>query len=134
MEYQISYWVFAVTLTLAALTSAHEKTGWVVPEEAKKVKNPAPMTKESLRKGKEIHEKKCATCHGVNGDGKGPVAAGLDPKPTNFREHHKMEMPDGELFWKILIGKGPMPSYQKQLAEEEIWHVVNYIDTFTASK
>ncbi len=39
-------------------------------------------------------------------------------------------MTGGEHFWKITIGRGPMPSYQKDLTEEERWHVVNYIDTF----
>lgn len=115
---------------LAASLLAHEKTGWVVPEEAKKMKNPVPMTIESLRKGKEIYEKKCSACHGVNGDGKGPMAARLEPKPTNFQEHHQMEMSGGEFFWKTLTGRGAMPSYKKELTEEEIWQVINYISTF----
>ncbi len=65
-------WILALSVVVTAvLVFAHEKTGWTVPEEAKKIKNPVPITKESLRKGKEIYEKKCAACHGVNGDGKG---------------------------------------------------------------
>jgi mono/diheme cytochrome c family protein len=94
------------------------------------MKNPVPMTKESLRKGKEIYEKQCGMCHGVNGDGKGPTAARLNPKPTNFHEHHQMEMSGCEFFWKILRGRGAMPSYKKELTEEEIWQVINYISTF----
>ena len=34
-------------------------------------------------------------------------------------------------FWKITKGKDPMPSYEKELAVEERWHVINYINTFT---
>ena len=131
MKYRIPYWLLSLSLTaMVALVFAHEKTDWAVPEEAKKVRNPVPMTRESLRKGKEIYEKRGAACHGVNGDGKGPMAVRVNPKPTNFHEHHQMEMPDGEFFWKILTGRGAMPSYKKELTEEEIWQVINYISTF----
>jgi mono/diheme cytochrome c family protein len=118
-------------LTIAALVFAHEKTGWPVPEEAKKLKNPIEMTKASIQKGKEIYEKKCALCHGDKGDGKGPgpAAAGLNPKPTNFQDSHGQKMTDAEHFWKITTGRGPMPSYEKDLTAEERWHVINYINT-----
>jgi mono/diheme cytochrome c family protein len=114
---------------MGALVLAHEKTGWIAPEEAKKVKNPIKATKASIEKGKEIYEKKCALCHGVKGDGKGPASSGLNPKPTNFRDSHGERMTDGEHFWKITKGRGQMPSYEKDLIVEERWHVINYINT-----
>jgi mono/diheme cytochrome c family protein len=130
MKYPIFRWLLGLSLVMVvALAFAHEKTGWVAPEEAKRIKNPVAITKESLRKGKEIYEKKCALCHGVNGDGKGPSGDSLNPKPTSFREHHKMEMTDGEFFWKILTGRGTMPSFKKDLSEKEIWNVINYVHT-----
>jgi len=94
------------------------------------MKNPVKATKASIQKGKEIYEKKCALCHGVKGDGKGPAAAGLNPKPTNFKESHGEKMTDGEHFWEITTGRGAMPSYEKELTVEERWHVINYINTF----
>ena len=75
-----------------------------------------------------IIQKKCASCHGDKGDGKGPLSKGLNPKPTNFKESHGKKMTDGEHFWKITTGRGPMPSYGKDLTEEERWHVINYIN------
>ena len=66
-------------------------TGWVAPEEAKKIKNPIKATKASIQRGKEIYEKKCTLCHGDKGDGKGPASAGLNPKPTNFKGPHGHE-------------------------------------------
>ena len=119
---------------IAALAFAHETTGWKTPEEAKKLKNPMKATDASIQKGKEIYEKNCARCHGINGDGKGAMAARLNPKPTNFREHQEMDMTDGELFWKITTGRGSMLSYKKSLTEEERWDVVNYINTFSKRK
>jgi mono/diheme cytochrome c family protein len=120
-------------LSLVAVTSfasAHEKTDWIAPGQAKKMKNPVKATKASIQKGKEIYEKMCALCHGAKGDGKGPAGANLNPKPTNFMESHGEKMTDGEHFWKISTGKGPMPSYEKQLTVEERWHVINYVNTF----
>ena len=121
-------------MIVAVFVLAHEKTGWIAPEEAKKMKNPVKATKASIQKGKEIYEKTCALCHGAKGDGKGPAGAGLNPKPTNFMESHGEKMTDGEHFWKITTGKGPMPSYEKQLTVEERWHLVNYINAFMKHK
>lgn len=129
------HFILVLSLVATAIPAfAHEETGWKVPEEANKMKNPVPITKESLERGKEIFEKKCATCHGAKGDGKGPMAARLSPKPTNFHEHHQMEMSGGQFFWKIRTGKGPMPSYKKELTEQETWELVNYISTFGKKK
>jgi mono/diheme cytochrome c family protein len=137
MKHQIFYevWVLiAVLIATGNMVFAHEKTGWIAPAEAKKMKNPVKATKVSIQKGKEIYENKCALCHGTKGDGKGPASAGLDPKPTNFKESHGEKMTDGEHFWKITTGRGAMPSYEKDLTAEERWHVINYIDTFNRSK
>jgi len=131
MKYRIFYSLLGlIFLTMTVLVFAHEKTGWAAPEKAKKMKNPIKPTKASIQKGKEIYEKKCALCHGVKGDGKGLSSEGLNPKPANFKEHHG-KMTDGEHFWKITKGKGPMPPYEKDLTVEERWHVMNYINTFT---
>lgn len=129
------HWVTGFILAIVAVVVfAHEKTGWIAPESAKKVKNPIKATKASIQRGKEIYEKKCAFCHGEKGDGRGPAGVGLNPKPTNFRESHGEKMTDGEHFWKLTTGRGAMPSYEKDLTVEERWHVINYINTFLKHK
>jgi len=135
MKHRRLWWVWVlIFLTITVLVFAHEKTGWIAPESAKKMKNSVKPTKASVQKGKEIYEKKCTLCHGDKGDGKGPAAAGLNPKPTNFQDSHGQKMTDAEHFWKITTGRGPMPSYEKDLTAEERWHVINYINTFTKHK
>jgi mono/diheme cytochrome c family protein len=121
-------------MAIGALVFAHEKTGWIAPAEAKKMKNPVKATKITIQKGKEIYEKKCSLCHGDKGDGKGPASAGLNPKPTNFKDSHGEKMTDGEHFWKITTGRGGMPSFAKDLTEEERWHVIHYVNTFMKHK
>lgn len=126
--------IFCCLLGLSLLTViafAHEKTGWMAPESAKKMKNPIKPTKDSIQKGKGIYEKKCALCHGDKENGEGPAAAGLNPKPTNFQDSHGQKMTDGEHFWKITTGRGAMPSYEKILTAEERWHAINFINTLS---
>lgn len=135
MKFRIVYSTLVLSLISSVIIAvAHEKTGWIAPEEARKMKNPIESTKASIQKGKEIYEKKCSSCHGVKGDGKGPIAGRLSPKPTNFRESHGEKMTDGEHYWKITNGRGSMPSYEKDLTEEKRWHVINYINTFMKHK
>lgn len=45
---------------------------------------PAGSPKVQLAAGKQVYERYCAGCHGVKGDGKGPAAIFLDPKPRDF--------------------------------------------------
>jgi len=47
---------------------------------------PPKKTPELLAQGKKTFEETCATCHGSNGDGKGPAGAALKPLPTDFRK------------------------------------------------
>lgn len=38
-----------------------------------------------LALGRSVYNKRCVQCHGVNGDGLGPTAASLYPKPRDYR-------------------------------------------------
>ena len=102
--------------------------GWKAPAKERKGKNPLSNSPESRSRGQKNYGDKCASCHGMRGDGRGEMAKVLDPHPSDFTDRHMMkEMTDGEIFWKITTGKGPMPSYQKELNENEKWDMVNYL-------
>lgn len=101
---------------------------WAAPMAERKRTNPIPLTEESVQRGEELYINNCIACHGVKGDGKGPDAPYIDPKPSNLKAmaaHH----PDGDLAWKIKKGKGPMPSWEDEFTEEQIWDLVNYIQS-----
>ncbi len=38
-----------------------------------------------LKHGQEVYMKRCVQCHGVSGDGNGPVATSLYPRPRDYR-------------------------------------------------
>lgn len=43
-------------------------------------------TPELIGKGREMFRTVCASCHGENGEGDGPTAVTLNPKPRNFHQ------------------------------------------------
>jgi len=45
-----------------------------------------PLKPPDLPRAATLYEKQCSSCHGTAGDGRGPLAAGLDPAPINFRD------------------------------------------------
>ena len=103
-----------------------------VPPEAEALENPVPATEESIALGAQIYAQNCAVCHGANGEGDGPAAAGLPKPPANLHADHVQANSDGALFWIITHGKpnSPMPPWDDVLTEEERWHVVNFLRTF----
>ena len=108
--------------------------------------NPSPPeTPEMVDKGKVIYFRRCSFCHGLLGDGEGPAAEFLDPRPRDFtlgtfkfRTTESGELPtDEDLFRTVsrgLPGTG-MQAFDSDLiknglSEEERWQVIAYIKTF----
>ena len=86
MKNEIFCWVMGLgLLTISALVFAHEMTGWMAPEEAKKMKNSVKATRASIQKGKEIYEMKCALCHGVKRGWKRSLVGRIKSKTNKFQ-------------------------------------------------
>lgn len=118
-----------VALFCAGWTAAHDQD-WPVPADAAKVKNPVAPTPDNLAAAHAIYLDKCANCHGEKGAGDGPEADMYTPSPASFTDAHMMgEMTDGEIFWKMTEGRKPMPSFKKQLTDEQRWQLVNFLRT-----
>ena len=66
-----------------------------VPEEAAAVINPFAGDAESTATGAELYATNCAICHGENGEGDGPAAAGLTMPPSDLHAEHVQENTDG---------------------------------------
>ncbi|MBI4240652.1 MAG: cytochrome c [Candidatus Rokubacteria bacterium] len=114
------------TLALGGLVSAQGK--WEAPPDVKKLKNPLPKSDKVLAQAKKIFETNCVACHGPKGLGDGPAAAALPVKPANWTSPATQSEADGELFWKITNGRGPMPPW-KHLSENDRWTMVHFIRT-----
>ncbi|HTO11843.1 MAG TPA: ethylbenzene dehydrogenase-related protein [Candidatus Binatia bacterium] len=90
--------------------------------------------------GKAVYERKCAGCHGDKGDGKGPAAELLLPRPRDFtRGLYKIrttagKTPSDQDLFKIITDGMPgtsMPSWAV-LPDKDRWNLVAYIKTFAA--
>jgi copper transport protein len=95
------------------------------------LENPVPATADSIVTGKAIYENLCLSCHGVEGRGDGIAGAALIPPPADFTAGHAQVHADGEWFAWIRDGKPEtgMPAFADSLSDEEIWHVINYVQT-----
>jgi mono/diheme cytochrome c family protein len=117
-------------LTLAAValvaisgaTTVWAQGEWKAPAEAKATKNP----EKGVGDAKKAIDANCVPCHGASGKGDGPAAAALPTKPADWTSDKVQKETDGELFWKISNGRGPMPPW-KHLPEKQRWEIVNYI-------
>lgn len=102
---------------------------WKAPAEAKKLENPVEATKSSIKKGKAIYLTRCQVCHGKEGKGDGPGSKALEPKPADHTSKKVQSQTDGEIYWKISEGRGPMVGWKSIIDEKDRWHLVNYIRT-----
>ena len=93
-------------------------------------RNPIAPTQESVVLGMGLYEQHCQLCHGVGGKGDGPGGVGLVPPPADLVVHVPLH-PDRALFEFIQDGVPgtAMAALGDKLTEDEIWHVINYIQT-----
>ncbi len=107
--------------------------GPLVPETAQKSKYQKPWiaSPELVAQGKELFTQQCVTCHGANGDGAGPAAAGLNPKPRNFiaADGWKNGRKPTQIFGTLTKGLNTMPSFGS-LPSDDRWALVHYVRTF----
>ena len=78
--------------------------------------------------GNKVYQERCALCHGPEGKGDGPAAAGLNPKPRNHTDGKYMNSrTDAQLLDVIRHGKGGMPAWGGVLSEREIQAVLKHV-------
>ena len=100
---------------------------WTAAPGADKKINPVTSNEQSIAAGKAIYIKNCNDCHGKKGKGDGPKSGDLEKSPRDFTKEDFQKQTDGTIFWKVTEGKKPMPSFKKDLSEEQRWQVINYV-------
>lgn len=126
--------------TAALLVSGCAGEDWG-PDQLGEGRTSAPLRKAEL--GRQVYALYCAGCHGDTGDGNGPAARFLDPRPRDFRLGRLKfaavssgEAPRDEDYLRV-IGHGlagtAMPSFAL-LTEQERAAVVAYLKGFVADE
>lgn len=98
----------------------------------------------TLARGKEIYEAKCAVCHGVKGDGRGPGSLNFPLKPSDLTDAKMVaEMAGNYWFWRVSEGGqaepfksmgSTMPAWKKDLSASARWAVIVYAHTLSGHK
>ncbi|MEZ4451173.1 MAG: cytochrome c [Nannocystaceae bacterium] len=95
---------------------------------------------EELNTGARLYALHCASCHGVDGSGRGPAARHLDPGPRDFREARFLykstpgdDLPTDDDLIRVLVKGVPdrgMPPW-KGMQPSDHRALVSYIKTFS---
>ncbi|MGV4414733.1 c-type cytochrome [Chryseobacterium sp. T1] len=104
--------------------------------EASKSNTVSPLKPENLQKdlerGKILFDHTCAACHGVGGDGQGPIVqSGAYSGVPNYKDR---EVTIGSVHYVLTNGRNAMGSYAGQLNPGDRWRVALYVmNAFKAS-
>ncbi len=115
-----------------------------LPDDVGTFSSKPPNTPEMRQAGKEIYMKRCMPCHGINGDGNGPTADTLNPRPRDFtrglfklRTTAWKDAPTEADHFRTVSRGIPgtaMPAFTRILSEQERWQVAYFERTFFADK
>jgi high-affinity iron transporter len=96
----------------------------------------APTRTPDLAKGQQLFQTHCASCHGVNGFGDGPMAKELEPAPANFHDKERQEQRSLlGLFNTISLGvDGTAMRAFTELSAEQRWDLAFYVSNFASSE
>ncbi len=93
-----------------------------------------------LQRGQEVYDRWCASCHGFEGDGLGPAAGYMIPRPRDFttglyqiRTTPGGELPTDDDIMRIIDEGMPgttMPGWENQLSRDDRRAVLEYIKAF----
>jgi mono/diheme cytochrome c family protein len=123
--------ILTALLGSTLVTASGEQPGstdkWSAPAREARKTNPVSVSESSLAAGQKVYLKRCVACHGKTGNGDGPDAADLGIHPPKLSDPVIREETDGELFWKITVGKKPMPNYSTRVSPTDRWNVINYL-------
>jgi mono/diheme cytochrome c family protein len=128
----LGVFLMALFLMAFALPQDKKKGGpWSIPDKYKTMTNSYASQKDLLNVGKLLFAKNCKACHGTEGKGDGPRAAGLTTHPGDFSNAEwQKNTKDGELYYMAIIGRDEMPNFEKKITDEQDrWALIMYLRT-----
>lgn len=88
---------------------------------------------QSLAAGRRIFERRCASCHNVNGDGN-TVTASRFPFANLIDNKWRGDGSLASIERQVREGHDPMPKFESKLTDEEIRQVAAYVLTLAGAK
>lgn len=99
----------------------------MVPAEDGARHSPIAFNDSTRKAGAVIFNANCKSCHGDPGKNN---AIPLVPPPPDPASAKMQSNSDGALQYKLVQGRGPMPSFKNTLSSTDIWRVISYIRSY----
>jgi len=100
---------------------------WIVPSASQDKLSPFAFTDSTRNAGEQLYANNCRSCHGTPGQGN---VLNLVPPPQDPAKAEFQQNKDGEIFYKVSEGRGPMPSFKNVLSSQDIWNIISFLRTF----
>lgn len=97
------------------------------------LKNPIPVTEESLAAGKKLYDIYCAVCHGVKGDGQGILVQREKILGIPSYDDAGRNITEGGVYHVQMFGLNSMGSYASQTNELERWQITQHVMNLKAT-
>jgi high-affinity iron transporter len=96
----------------------------------------APKRPPDEQSAATLYRSQCAACHGPEGRGDGPLAASLEPRPSDFHERQRMDQRSlYSLYSTITLGvQGTAMSGFQGLSEDERWSLAFYVSNLARAE
>ncbi len=91
------------------------------------MRNPLPATPAVVAEGALYYGYYCAMCHGDDGRGQTPVGESYDPRPTDLASPAVGALSDGDLYRRMLSGRGHAPVMTATVPPERRWQIVLHL-------
>ena len=91
------------------------------------LKNPIPVTEESLAAGKYLYDIYCAVCHGDKGDGQGILVKREKILGIPSYADAGRVITEGGIYHVQMFGLNTMGSYASQTNELERWQIAQHV-------
>jgi high-affinity iron transporter len=93
----------------------------------------APKKAPDLSRGNVLYSAQCASCHGSKGDGNGPLAATLDPRPIAFTDQERAQSRSLMALFQVIsqgVEGTSMPSFAT-LTDDDRWALAFFIGSMS---
>jgi len=97
------------------------------------LKNPIPVTEESLAEGKALYDIYCALCHGDKGDGQGNLVKREKILGIPSYADAGRVITEGGIYHVQMFGLNTMGSYASQTNELERWQIAQHVMNLKAT-
>jgi mono/diheme cytochrome c family protein len=138
MEHQPRYDTYAPSPLWKNGTEAqHPPAGTVAQDDLARdaaAKSPPKVTAALLKRGQQRFDIDCAPCHGLAGDGDGPVVRRGFPAPPSYHSARLRAASAQHFFDVITHGYGVMYSYADRVSPRDRWAIIAYIRALQLSR